>query len=89
LLSGHTEKNMKSDDLFRDDLGRPSADESQASGRADYSGGGLTTTLRAIIVIAALAAAGPVLYGILQVFVCDFREVVFKGMSRRVVWLCR
>jgi hypothetical protein len=80
---------MKSDDLFRDDLGRASADESQASGRANYSGAGLSTALRAIIVIAALAAAGLVLYGILQVFVCDFREVVFKGMSRRAVWLCR
>ena len=80
---------MKSDDLFRDDLARASADESQASGRANYGGAGLSTALRAIIVIAALAAAGLVLYGILQVFVCDFREVVFKGMSHRAVWLCR
>jgi hypothetical protein len=80
---------MKSDDLFRDDLGRSSAEESQASGRAHHSGAGLSAPLRAIIVIAALAAAGLVLYGILQVFVCDFREVVFKGMSRRAVWLCR
>jgi len=80
---------MKSDGLFRDDLGRSSADESQAPGRAHHSGTGLGTALRAIIVIAGLAAAGLVLYGILQVFVCDFREVVFKGMSRRAVWLCR
>jgi hypothetical protein len=80
---------MKSDDLFRDDLDRSSADESQASGRAHHSGAGLSRPLRAIIVIAGLAAAGLVLYGILQVFVCDFREVVFKGMSRRAVWLCR
>jgi hypothetical protein len=79
---------MKSDNLFRDDLGRSSADESQASG-ARHSGAGLGKPLRAIIVIAALAAAGLVLYGILQVFVCDFREAVFKGMSRRAVWLCR
>ena len=82
---------MKSDDLFRDDLGRSSAAESEAlhSSRARHSGAGLNTPLRAIIVITALAAAGLVLYGILQVFVCDFREVVFKGMSRRAVWLCR
>ncbi len=80
---------MKSDDLFRDDLGRSPADESQASDRAHHRGAGLSTPLRAIIVITALAAAGLVLYGILQVFVCDFREVVFKGMSRRAVWLCR
>jgi len=80
---------MKSDNLFRDDLGRSSAVESQTSGRARHSGAGLSALLRGIIVIAALAAAGLVLYGILQVFVCDFREVVFKGMSRRAVWLCR
>jgi hypothetical protein len=80
---------MKSDDLFRDDLGRSSADESEALGRAQRSGAGLGRLLRAIIAIAALAAAGLVLYGILQIFVCDFREAVFKGMSRRAVWLCR
>jgi hypothetical protein len=80
---------MKSDDLFRDDLSRSSVDESQAADRAHHSGTGLSTLLRAVIVIAAMAAAGLVLYGILQVFVCDFREVVFKGMSHRAVWLCR
>jgi hypothetical protein len=80
---------MKSDDLFRDDLGPSSADESQTPGRAHLRGAGLSTALRAIIVITALAVAALVLYGILQVFVCDFREVVFKGMSRRAVWLCR
>jgi len=80
---------MKSDDLFRDDLGRSSADQSPASDRAHRGGAGLGRPLRAIIVIAALAVAGLVLYGILQVFVCDFREAVFKGMSRRAVWLCR
>jgi len=80
---------MKSDDLFRDDVGRSSADESQTAAPAHLSGGGLSTPLRAIIVVTALAAAALVLYGLLQVFVCDFREVVFKGMSRRVVWLCR
>jgi len=42
-----------------------------------------------LIVIVALAAAGLVLYGILQVFVCDLREMVFRGMPRRAVWLCR
>ena len=80
---------MKSDDLYRDDMSRSSADESQALGRAHRSGSGLGGPLRAIIIIAALAVAGLVLYGILQVFVCDFREAVFKGMSRRAVWLCR
>ena len=80
---------MKSDDLFRDDLGRSSAGESQTPGRAHLSGAGLRTPLRAIIAITALAVAALVLYGILQVFVCDFREVVFKGMSHRAVWLCR
>ncbi len=44
--------------------------------------------LRIVIVVVAVAAVALVLYGILQVFVCDFREVVFRGMSRRAIWLC-
>ena len=80
---------MKSDDLFRDDVGRSSADESEPSRRAHRTGAGLGRLLRAIIAIVALAAAGLVLYGILQIFVCEFREAVFKGMSRRANWLCR
>jgi len=80
---------MKNDGLFRDDVGQASADEPQVGGSAHRGTGGLSTLVRTLILIVALAAAGLVLYGILQVFVCDFREVVFKGMSRRTVWLCR
>jgi hypothetical protein len=80
---------MKNDGLFRDGVGQAPADESQAAGSAHRGGRGLSTLVRTLILIVALAAAGLVLYGILQVFVCDFREVVFKGMSRRTVWLCR
>jgi hypothetical protein len=80
---------MKNDDLFRDGVGQAPADESQATGSPHRGRGGLSTLVRTLILIVALAAAALVLYGILQVFVCDFREVVFKGMSRRVVWLCR
>jgi hypothetical protein len=80
---------MKNDDLFRDGVGQAPADESQAAGRARRGRGGLSTLVRTLILIVGLAAAGLVLYGILQIFVCDFREVVFKGMSHRAVWLCR
>jgi hypothetical protein len=77
---------VKDDDLFRDDVGHPSPDEPLAArGRTS----GLSKLVRTLIVIVALAAAGLVLYGILQVFVCDLREIVFKGMPRRAVWLCR
>ncbi len=80
---------MKNDDLFRDGVGHAPADEPPAAGSGRRGRGGLSTLVRTLIVIVALATAGLVLYGMLQVFVCDFREVVFKGMSRRAVWLCR
>jgi hypothetical protein len=80
---------MKNDELFRDGLGRSPADESAATDSGHRRSGSLATPLRAAILIVARWAAGLVLYGILQVFVCDFRGVVFKGMSHRAVWLCR
>jgi hypothetical protein len=69
---------MKNDGLFRDGVGQAPADESQAAGSAHRGGRGLSTLVRTLILIVGLA-----------VFVCDFREVVFKGMSHRAVWLCR
>ena len=80
---------MKNDGLFREGVGQSPADEPPATGSGHRSRGGLSTPFRAVMLIVALCAAGLVLYGILQVFVCDFREVVFKGMSHRAVWLCR
>ena len=49
----------------------------------------MRTFVRSVIVIVILAAAGLVLYGILQLFICDLRETVFRGAARRAVWLCR
>lgn len=78
---------MKSDDLYRGDAGTP-RDASPAVVR-HRAGHGVPRLLRALVVIVALVAGGLVLYGILQLFVCDLREVVFKGAPRRAVWLCR
>jgi hypothetical protein len=69
---------MKNDGLFRDGVGQAPADESQAAGSSHCGRRGLSTLVRTLVLIVALAAAGLVLYRILQVFVCDFREVVFK-----------
>lgn len=80
---------MKDDDLFRDDVGHPSPDKPLAARSSNGRTSGLSKLVRTLIVIVALAAAGLVLYGILQVFVCDLREIVFRGMPRRAVWLCR
>jgi len=80
---------VKDDKLFRDNGRQPSAEELVAARSLNDSRGGLSKLVRTVIVIVALAAAGLVLYGILQVFVCDFREIVFKGMPHRAVWLCR
>lgn len=80
---------MKDDNPFRDDVGHPSPGEPLAARRSNGRTSGLGKFVRTLIVIVALAAAGLVLYGILQVFVCDLREIVFRGMPRRAVWLCR
>jgi hypothetical protein len=80
---------MKDDGLFRDDVSRPSTEEPAPARSSNGRGGGLRGPLRALVVMVALAAGLLVLYGILQVFVCDLREVVFKGASHRAVWLCR
>jgi hypothetical protein len=44
--------------------------------------------LRIVILGLAVLAAVAVLYGIVQIFICDLRETVFPGMPRRAVWLC-
>ena len=78
---------MKSDDLYRDDAGTPREASPAAIGHR--AGHGVRRLLRALVVIVALVAGGLVLYGILQLFVCDLREIVFKGAPRRAIWLCR
>lgn len=49
---------------------------------------GLWRWLRIVIVGLAVLAAVAVLYGIVQVFICELRELVFPGMPRRAAWLC-
>jgi len=41
-----------------------------------------------LILTLAVLAAVVILYGIVQVFICDLQELVFRGMARRAVWLC-
>ena len=78
---------MKSDDLYRDDPGEPR--RAVAARIEPRAGRGVRRLLRALVVIVALGAGSLILYGILQVFVCDLREAVFKGAPRRAGWLCR
>lgn len=51
--------------------------------------GWLSRGLRVVILTLAVLAAAAILYGIVQIFICDLRELVFRGMARRAVWLCR
>ena len=74
---------MKGDDPFRD------ADVYQAAEKPASSTRWLATSLRVLILAVAVLAAVAILYGIVQVFICDLREIVFRGMPRRAVWLCR
>ena len=48
----------------------------------------LARSLRVLIMTLAVLAAVAILYGIVQVFICDLRQLVFRGMPRRAVWLC-
>jgi hypothetical protein len=80
---------VKDDNLFRDEVGQPPTDELPTVRSSRDGRGSLSKLIRTAIVVVALAAAGLVLYGILQIFVCDLREIVFKGTPHRAVWLCR
>ena len=48
----------------------------------------LVGSLRVLIVTLAVAAAVEVRYGIVQLFICDLRDLVFRGMPRCAPWLC-
>jgi hypothetical protein len=52
------------------------------------SPGRLGRWLRVVFLGLAVLAAVAVLYGIVQIFICDLREMVFPGMGRRAIWLC-
>ncbi len=72
---------MKGEDPFRGDVER--RPEQPAS-----STRWLARSLRVLILTLAVLAAVAILYGIVQIFICDLRELVFRGMPRRAVWLC-
>ena len=72
---------MKGEGPFRGDVERPPEDPASSTRW-------LARSLRVLILTLAVLAAVAILYGIVQVFICDLRELVFRGMPRRAVWLC-
>lgn len=68
-------------DTFHGDVRRPPEEPARSTGW-------LARSLRVLILTLAVLAAVVILYGIVQVFICDLRELVFRGMPRRAVWLC-
>ena len=72
---------MKGEDPFRGDVERPPEEPASATRW-------LGRSFRVLILTLAVLAAVAILYGIVQIFICDLRELVFRGMPRRAVWLC-
>jgi hypothetical protein len=52
------------------------------------SGERTARTLRLLLLSVVAATAVLMLYWFVQVFICDFREVMFPDMPRRAPWLC-
>ncbi len=44
--------------------------------------------LRTVLIVAGFAVAFLVLLTIVQVFVCDARELIFRGLPHRRLWPC-
>jgi hypothetical protein len=61
----------------------PTPSEPRARERQDHD-----PARRATSLTLAVPAAVAILYGIVQTFICDLRDLVFRGMPRRAVWLC-
>ena len=80
---------MKSDDWFRDDVYRPPEEESSAERERRITIGRTARTLRLLLLGVVALTAVLMLYWLVQVFICDFREALFPGMPRRAAWLCR
>jgi hypothetical protein len=80
---------MKGNDPYADDVYRP-PDGTSAAGEGTGIGSPnwLGRWLRVLILVVLVVAAVAVLYWMVQVFICDLRETVFRGMSRRAAWLC-
>lgn len=62
----------------------PDMSEHRAVGSSRW----LRRWLRVLFFAVAIGAAVIILYGMVQLFICDFREVVFPGLPRRTRWLC-
>jgi len=80
---------MKSDDWFRDDVYRPPEEELSAERERRITIRRTARTLRLLLLSVVALTAILMLYWLIQVFICDFREVMFPGMGRRAAWLCR
>ncbi len=79
---------MKGDDWFRDDVYHPPEEESSMEGQRRTSIARTARALRLLLVSVVALIALLMLYWLVQVFVCDFREALFPGMPRRAAWLC-
>ena len=80
---------MKSDDWFHDDVYRPPEEEPSAERERRISRERTARTLRLLLLSVVALTAILMLYWLVQVFICDFREALFPGMPRRAAWLCR
>jgi hypothetical protein len=80
---------MKSDDWFRDDVYQPPEEESSAERERRITIRRTARTLRLLLLSVVALTAILMLYWLVQVFICDFREALFPGMPRRAAWLCR
>ena len=74
---------MKGDDWFRDDVYQSPEERSSGARRPT------ARMLRLLLVSVLTLTAIIMLYWLVLVFICDFRETVFPDMPRRVSWLCR
>lgn len=79
---------MKSDDWFHDDVYRPPEEESSAERERRITIRRTARTLRLLLLGVVALTAILMLYWLVQVFICDFREALFPGMARRAAWLC-
>jgi len=79
---------MKNDDWFRDAVYHSPEEESSVEGQRRLSVARTARALRLLLVSVVTLVALLMLYWLVQVFICDFREALFPGMPRRATWLC-
>ena len=80
---------MKSDDWFHDDLYRPPEAGSSEDKERRLAIRQTARTFRVLLFGVVALVAILMLYWLIQLFICDFREMVFPNMPRRASWLCR